>query len=146
MGQAYITVGESNEKIPVNDCYSYMYEDSENGKTVLRIRIDPSIKTFDQLKTLFTSGEVIRHYVDDSSVPEVHDPSIPSTSDMVTETRLQGEHFNYCKEYKCNFDAAKNEFSIEITKKTAEETLLQENADQIANTMIALTELFELKA
>jgi hypothetical protein len=125
----FIRIGSiDSELIPVIDIYPYIYE-SEKGKTVLRITIKDNIKTFEELKILLSTGNSIYEYVKEEDPEEI---------------KLMAEHNNYIKEYKCNYNSDKEEFFIEITKKSDVEMLVEKNSEDIQLAYIALTEINEM--
>ena len=61
----YIKVVGNDEIITVIDSYAYIYE-SGKGKTVLRMKISESVKSFQDIVAIFNKeGNVIEEYVKD---------------------------------------------------------------------------------
>lgn len=130
----YIKVGSMTEElIPVVDVYAFIYE-SEKGKTVLRITIKDDVKSFDELKNLLSKGQTVYAF----EKQENEDAEQPS------EIVLTSEHYHYAKEYKCDYNADKGEFFIEITKKSDLELLAKQNEEDTLTAYAAIAELYEM--
>lgn len=132
----YITIGSSEEKIPVNDIYAYIYESGE-GKTVLRIKVDASVKTFDELNNLLNTGEnkEIKAY-------ELEESGDIGNSEPVY--KLLSSYTNFYLDYKCDYASSKNEYSIEITKKSRIEIIADENQANTLDAYEAIVALYEM--
>lgn len=135
----FIRVGSTDaELIEVRDVYAYIYE-SEKGKTVLRLSIPETSKSFTELKDLLTNGETIYAYEQVETAVE----NVDGESEVVTEYKLIGEHTNYAKDYKCDYSAEKGEYFIEITRKSDLEILTEENTNDTLTAYEAIAAMYE---
>lgn len=153
--QKYIKVG-TGDIFPVEDVYPYIYE-SGNGRQVIRIIVDPAVKTYQELFDMFNTGNFpIEEYWDEEQVVEV--PAEGTTADgaaadesthktkTVTAKVKKSEHTYYCKEYKCSFnteDHFPGKYFVEITRKTQSEITAEENQSAIDANSMAIADLYE---
>ena len=128
----FIRVGNSEEYIPVIDVYAYIY-DHGDGKTVLRIKMDASVKTFDQLMALFGSGV-------DQTITS-YESSMQDTDDNEPKMIALDRYDHFCLDYKCNFSST--EYFIEITRKPDIAIMADDNATAVLDAYSALADLYE---
>lgn len=149
--QKFIKVGEEGRLIPVEDCYSFIYECGD-GRTVLRAKItDTNISVLEVLE-LFNNeaNEVIREYKEIKPVPQMPGNNIPPVEDggsVATSTdhakyELVSTHEDFCKEM--SYEYSKGVFSIEIIKKTKEEKLAEIGNMSSEDTMAAILDLYNI--
>lgn len=155
--QKYIKVG-TGDIFPVEDVYPYIYE-SGNGRQVIRIIVDPAVKTYQELFDMFNTGNFpIEEYWDEEQVVEA--PAEGTTADGATTTEgnpstvkkpvtvqvKKSEHTYYCKDYKCSFnteDHFPEKYFVEITRKTQSEITAEENQSAIDANSMAIADLYE---
>lgn len=126
----YIKIGDT-QQFEVPEIYPYTY-DGGLGKLVLRIVVDPSVKSYEELFTLLNNNSV--------SISEYWE------NEMTGEKVLKAEYTGYCKDYKCSYNGDSeypNMFFIELTRKTATELQAEENQNLIAANNAMLLGLFE---
>lgn len=137
--QKFIKVG-NDDHFPVVEVYPYIYEGGV-GKQVLRIVVDPMVKTYDDLFRLLSDNTLPISEIWEEETPNMEDPQHP-----VKVLKLKAEHTGYSKNYKCSFngdDDFPNQYYIEITRKTAAELLAESNQLLIDSNNQALIGLFE---
>lgn len=135
----YIKVG-SSDLIPVVDVYAFIYE-SELGKTVLRIEVAEDVLSFDKIISLLKdTTETIEEYSETEN-PVITDDHTASETEIITE--LTNKYYNYCKDFKCNYNASKGTYFIEITKKSDAEVLAEQNESDTLDAYEALVDLYE---
>ena len=135
----FIKVGNSEELIPVKDIYAFIYE-SEKGKTVLRITFDKATKTFQEIVDLLEGKDVAieEHHMEDVTTMKEDEST---TVEQVC--KLSNVYTNFCKDFKCNYNATDGTYFVELTKKTDTEILTEANQQDTLAAYMAIAELYE---
>lgn len=135
MDQKYLVVGDSDELIPVIDAYAFQY-DYGTGRLVLRVTIDADVKSFDELRALFSEDVVIKEYED--QVVSDDDAELPTIRRSLIRSF---EHF--CKDYTFDYDSSTNRFNIEVARKTDTELEVETMESETIDGYVALAEIYE---
>lgn len=141
----YIKVGEEGKMIAVTECYVYAY-DHGDGKTVLRLTIPDTNITVGEVLTLFNNEAnlPISEYLLTTPAPElVTDTSAAQYLPTVDPVyQLVSVHEEFCKDMAYEYKS--HAFSIEITKKLAEERLSEENQQTNNEIMLAIADMYDI--
>lgn len=126
----YIKIGDTPQ-FEVPEIYPYTY-DGGLGKLVLRIVVDPSTKTYEELFNLLNNNSV--------AISEIWEDETSG------EKTLKAEYTGYNKDFKCFYNGDPeypNQYFIELTRKTATELQAEKNQSIIDSNAVMLAGLFE---
>lgn len=140
----FIKIGVDGNIIPVEDCYAYTY-DSGDGKTVLRIKIKDTEIDVSDVISLFNNiaNNVIYEYkLEDTPAMDPDMNPAQGSTDSTPNYVLVSEHINFCKEM--SYEYGSHTFSVEITKKLAEEQLNDENREANTEIMLAIADMYSI--
>lgn len=138
--QKFIRIGTVDDYFPVADVYPFIYQNG-NGKQVLRIAVDPSVKSYEELFTLLNGTTLPIQELWEEEYYDALEPSV-----VKKKVVLKAEHTGYNKDYKCSFNGDEdhpNKFYIEITRKTAVELQAEVNQALMNSNNETLIQLFE---
>lgn len=139
----YIRLMGTEEFIPVETCYAFIYDHGE-GKTVLRAIFDSSIKTLEEIEALFAEDTVIEYYEDETKNDIVTGSSEEGSTTVQTVEKvlkLTFEHF--CKDFICKYNSTDNTFFTEVTQKTDTELLVESTHEDLMVGYTSFIDLYE---